>query len=84
MKVIFIKKKIDYIKEVKKYCENQKDKDYKDLIKLEIDEETIIYYMKQLIGKEIIQWLKKSEKTEQFSLNSMLFFYQNFSKNQKL
>ena len=77
-------KEMDYIKEVKKYCENQKDKDYKDLIKLEIDEETIIHYMKQLIGKEIIQWLKKSEKTEKFSLNSMLFFYQNFSKNQKL
>ena len=59
-----------------------KNKDYKDLIKLEIDEETIIHYMKQLIGKEIIQWLKKSEKTEKFSLNSMLFFYQNFTKNQ--
>ena len=67
----------DYIKNVKQFCLDKKDKDYKDIIELDIDVNSIIFYLKKLIGKENISWLENDEEKERFSLTTLLYFYQN-------
>ena len=67
----------DYIKNVKQFCLDKKDKDYKDIIELDIDVNSIIFYLKKLIGKGDISWLENEEEKERFSLTTLLYFYQN-------
>ena len=56
----------DYIKNVKQFCRGKKDRDYQEILKLVIDIDTIIIYLKKLIGKENISWLENDEKKEDF------------------
>ena len=67
----------DYIENVKQFCLDKKDKDYKEIFELDIDVNSIIFYLKKLIGKEDISWLENGEEKERFSLTTLLYFYQN-------
>ena len=67
----------DYIAKIKKICLDKKDNDYKGLQELDIDIDSIIFYLKKLIGKENNYLIKKDIKKEKFSLKTLLYFYQN-------
>ena len=67
----------DYITKIKKICLDKKDNDYKGLQELDIDIDSIIFYLKKLIGKENNYLIKKDIKKEKFSLKTLLYFYQN-------
>ena len=67
----------DYIKNVKQFCRDKKDKDYQEILKLDIDIDTIIFYLKKLIGNENISWLENDQKKGRFSITTLLYLYQN-------
>ena len=67
----------DYIDKAKKFCSEKKNEDSNDIVNLEIDINSVIFYLKTLIGKENIMWLENDKKKERFSLNTLLYFYQN-------
>jgi hypothetical protein len=67
----------DYIDKAKKFCSAKKNEDSNDIVNLEIDINSVIFYLKTLIGKENIMWLENDKKKERFSLNTLLYFYQN-------
>ena len=67
----------DYIENVKQFCRGKKDRDYQEILKLDIDIDTIIIYLKKLIGKENISWLENDQEKGRLSLNTLLYLYQN-------
>ena len=68
----------DYIKEVKKFCSDKKDDDYKEIINLKIDLDSLIFYLKALIGEENILWLENDKEKGKFSLPTLLYYFQNY------
>ena len=69
----------DYISEVKKSISEKKDEDYKDIIELDIDINSVIFYLKTLNGKENISWLNSDKEKGKLSYNSLLYYYQNYN-----
>ena len=67
----------DYINNVKNFCSDKKDGDYKDISKLDINVNSVIFYINTLIGEENIYWLENDKKKGKFSLTTLLYFYQN-------
>ena len=67
----------DYIENVKQFCRGKKDRDYQEILKLDIDIDTIIIYLKKLIGKENISWLENDQEKGRLSLNTLIYLYQN-------
>lgn len=70
----------DYIKKVMKFIEEQKDEDNNELLKIDIKDYDIASYLDILLGKGKIKWLKQTKNKEKISLNSILYYYQNYSK----
>ena len=68
----------DYIKEVKKFCSDKDDDDYGEIIDLKIDFDSIIFYLKALIGEENILWLENDKEKGKFSLPTLLYYFQNY------
>ena len=67
----------NYIDEVKEFCASKKCDGYKDLIKLEINNDSLFNLLNLLIGSEKINWLERKKKKEKFSLQTLLYYYQN-------
>ena len=67
----------NYIDEVKEFCASKKCDGYKDLIKLEINNDSLFNLLNLLIGSEKINWLERKKKKEKLSLQTLLYYYQN-------
>ena len=69
----------DYIHNVKVFCLGKKDGNYNDIINLEIDIDTVILFLKILIGNQHISWLDNDKEKGKLSLQTLLYYYQNYN-----
>ena len=67
----------NYIEIVKKLCTDKKDEDYNEISNLKIDLDSVIFYLKTLIGEENIFCLENDKEKEKFSLSTLLYYFQN-------
>ena len=66
----------NYVDDLKKiYIQNKLD-DYEDI--KDIDTNTVIFFLKKLIGNKSINWLDNNDESK-YSLDSLLYFYQKYN-----